>query len=60
VDELEVFDSQMMRIYKKELEDLVMSYEGYIQAIYRQLEKRQGQYHHSNNKLYAGVQMSNR
>lgn len=38
--ELETFNRQMMRVYKKELEDLVMGYESYIQAIYRQLDKR--------------------
>lgn len=38
-----MFNSQMVRIYKKELENLVMSYEAYIQAIYSQIEKRKAQ-----------------
>lgn len=38
--ELETFNRQMMRVYKKDLEDLVMGYEAYIQAIYRQLDRR--------------------
>ncbi|XP_067942152.1 scaffold protein salvador-like [Watersipora subatra] len=41
--ELETFNRQMMRVYKKELEDLVMGYEAYIQAIYRQMEQRKRQ-----------------
>lgn len=35
-----MFDDQVRRIYKKELENLVMSYEAYIQAIYKQMDKR--------------------
>ena len=40
LSQLETFNKQLMRVYKKELEDLVMGYESYIQAIYLQMEKR--------------------
>ena len=39
LSQLETFNKQLMRVYKKELEDLVMGYESYIQAIYLQMEK---------------------
>lgn len=38
-----MYHGQLIRIYKKELENIVMSYESYIQAIYKQLEKRKQQ-----------------
>ena len=39
-NEIEVFDAMLMRLHKQELEQIVMSYEGYRSALIREIERR--------------------
>ena len=46
--ELDAFQSMLTRLYKSDVENVVMDYEAYRQSLYRELENRKVQMQHHN------------
>ncbi|CAH1262250.1 SAV1 [Branchiostoma lanceolatum] len=54
--ELDCYQEMLMRLYRKELEVVVMSYEGYRQALQQEMERRQKEMERDRNKAQALAQ----